>query len=141
MKRLVVILVLLLVAVGGLEYLRQRVTGALAVAVTGSDREQVQVMIAQNGDRAVAEGADEAQDAERIRTTIHQIAHQQQAIGSRLEADERVARILLVLDVILGEALKFLLQEPAAGLRAKRNFRQDVIEPMLGHLTARQQAL
>ena len=54
-------------------------------------REQVQVVVAEHRDRALAEIAHEAQHLERFRPAVDQVAHEPQAVARAIEADLRAA--------------------------------------------------
>jgi len=51
------------------------------------DHQQMQIMIAQDGDRPAAEAFDEAQNLLRVRTAVDQIADEPQAVARLIETD------------------------------------------------------
>ena len=68
----------------------QNVIDGVVVATLGKtfgDSEQVQVMVAQHGDRAVTQRFDEAQRGQRLGTAIDQIADEPETIAAAIEPD------------------------------------------------------
>src|SRR5581483_3297325 len=51
------------------------------------DGEEMQVVIAEHGDRAIAKAFDEAQALGRLRPAVDQVAGEPQPVGRRVEAD------------------------------------------------------
>ena len=74
-----------LVAIGRREYFVERVA-AMGFAHAGRDDEQMQIVIAEHGHRALAQAAHEAQRLERLRAAIDEIADEPQRVRRRIEA-------------------------------------------------------
>src|SRR5262249_24923988 len=71
------------------EYLFDRV-GGLDLALRGEcHREQMQIVIAEHGDRVLAERSHETQRFERLRPAIHEVAGEPEAIAIRAESSLR----------------------------------------------------
>ena len=90
-----------LVAVGRAQNRSQRVS-AVRFDVAGGDHQQVQVVIAEHGDRARAEAFHEAQHRQRMRAAVDEIADQPQAVARRIEAalvEQTAQRRVTALDV------------------------------------------
>lgn len=90
-----------LVAIGCVENGIDRVF-AMGLADTFSDREQIEIVIAENGDGALAQAADEAQRLERLRTAIDEIADEPERVvrGIELETVEQAPELIVAaLDV------------------------------------------
>jgi len=75
-------------AIRRFENRRERVV-AMRVAMTGRNRQEVQVVIAKHGDGGIAKRDHFAQHGERIRTAIDEIAGQPQPVARRGEPDQR----------------------------------------------------
>jgi len=76
------------VAIRRIEHLAERVALARAFHAR-RDAEQVQVVVAEHGHRAIAEVLHEAQACERVGAAIDQVAHEPEAIARAVEADAR----------------------------------------------------
>ena len=84
------------VPVGRAQHFIQRV-GAMKFCRAFGNGQQVQVVIAENGDGAVAQRFDQAQHLQRIRPAIDQIAHQPESVLRGIET--YLLQQLLKLDV------------------------------------------
>ena len=72
------------VAVRRVENLVQRI-GAVQLRHAFRDGEQMQVVVAEHGDRAVAQRLDQPQHLQRTRSAVHQVADQPQPVCRRIE--------------------------------------------------------
>jgi hypothetical protein len=65
----------------------------------------MQIVIAENGDGALAQAADEAQHFERFRAAVHKVADDPQRVTRRIECDpleERPQLVIAALDIADG---------------------------------------
>ena len=60
----------------------------MQLRVSGGDGQQMEVVVAENGDRGVAQRFHFAQRGERIRSAVHDIADDPQPVLARREADQ-----------------------------------------------------
>jgi len=75
-----------LVAIGRGEHVPEGVARARLLDPLGH-AQQVQVVVAQHGDRGVPERLHEAQAAERIGAAVHHVAHEPEAVARRVEGE------------------------------------------------------
>jgi hypothetical protein len=68
---------------------QQRIQGiaALCLAVTARDRQQMQIVVAKDGDRPIAEIAHESQGSQRARAPVDQVTHEPEFIHRLIELD------------------------------------------------------
>ena len=60
----------------------------MRLRVSGRDRQQVEVVVAENGDRGVAQRLHFTQHGERVRSAVHEVADDPQPILARREGDQ-----------------------------------------------------
>lgn len=92
-------------AVRRIENFLQRIVLAAELGAALGNHQQVEIMVAQDGDRRRSQGFDQAQCFQRFRPAIDQVTDQPQAIGARIKGadlEQSLQRVIAALDVANG---------------------------------------